>query len=358
MTVKNPSDVLEAWLTTVASDSGIEKDTQTVLPPAGSQQPLLASFQSLRQTNSAAPLEIRDTIAEGGMGIVKVAEQNALGRTVVVKTLRSKFEAQAAEHVLREAWATGALEHPNIVPVHDIRVDDRGSPMIVLKRIEGDTWTRLMRDEQLVRKRFGATNLLDWNTDILRQVTQAVRFSHSRGILHRDLKPDNVMVGAFGEVYLVDWGIAMSLDGDDDSRLPLAKDSQSMAGTPCYMAPEMLGGAPLDERTDVYLLGSILFEILAGQPPHRTDSLDNMLEDIRKSEPVFPEGACKLLSALCARAMSRDPADRFSNASEFAEALNQNRRHRDSADMAEVAHEQLLKLQSELEKDTMDRHEV
>jgi serine/threonine-protein kinase len=357
MTKQSPSAVLDAWLATVAADTEGSGGTMTVLPPADSQQPLLASFQSFRDTNSAAPLDVRGTLAEGGMGIVKLAEQKALGRTVVVKTLRSQYEAQAAEHVLREAWATGALEHPNIVPVHDIRVDAHGSPMIVLKRIEGDTWTKLMHDEELVRERFGAANLLDWNTDILRQVVQAVRFSHSRGILHRDLKPDNVMIGAFGEVYLVDWGIAMSLH-DEESRLPLAKDSAEMAGTPCYMAPEMLGGEPLDARTDIYLLGAILFEILAGRPPHRTDSLETLMEDIRKSEPSLPESACPLLSDLCRRAMSRDPADRFPNADEFAAALNKNRQHRDSAKIADVAREQLGDLEAKLAEGEQSRHEL
>jgi serine/threonine-protein kinase len=292
------------------------------------------------------------------MGIVRLAEQSALGRTVVVKTLRSQYEAQAAEHVLREAWATGALEHPNIVPVHDIRVDAHGSPMIVLKRIEGDTWTKLMHDEDLVRERFGATNLVDWNADILRQVVQAVRFSHSRGILHRDLKPDNVMIGAFGEVYLVDWGIAMSLGDDENSRLPRASDSSEMAGTPCYMAPEMLGGEPLDARTDIYLLGSILFEILVGRPPHRTDSLDTLMEDIQKSEPIIPDDACPLLSELCRRAMSPNPDDRFADAEEFSRALNENREHRESARIAHAAHEQLQELEAKLPEEEVSRHEL
>src|SRR5678815_4585974 len=103
------------------------------------------------------------------------------------------------------------------------------------------------------------------------RVLNAVRFAHSRGILHRDLKPANVMIGEFGEVYLVDWGIAVSLRDDGSGRLPLAANATEPAGTPVYMAPEMLGRdglPPLSERTDIYLAGAVLFEIVAGRPPH------------------------------------------------------------------------------------------
>ena len=344
-TTPDVEPLLEAWLTTMASGDESPGEMQTLLPPSDAQQPMFSSFRSFRDTNSAAPLDVGGTLAEGGMGVIKTAEQSALGRTVVVKTLRSDHKAHAAEHVLREAWATGSLEHPNIVPVHDIRVDTNGAPMIVLKRIEGDTWLALMQDADLIRERFGATNLLEWNIDILRQVSQAVRFAHARGILHRDLKPENVMIGSFGEVYLVDWGIAMSLnDSPASSRLPLARKSRSMAGTPCYMAPEMLGEAPLDERTDVYLLGAMLYEILSGRPPHSTESLSALLTDIRQSEPELPHDACPLLAALCRRAMRPSPADRFASASDFSDALNQNRLHRQSAHAADLAGEKLQAL--------------
>ncbi len=360
MSTTSKTETIAAWLETIVADNRIGEGAPTLLPPSESRQPFLTSFQSFGTKGSAAPIEVGDTMAEGGMGIIRIAEQEALGRTVVVKTLRAGYAPDAAEHVLREAWATGALEHPNIVPIHDIRRDQDGLPMIVLKRIEGDTWLRLMHDSELIRERFGATSVLDWNTDILRQVTQAVRFAHSRGILHRDLKPENVMIGSFGEVYLVDWGIALCLDNADVSRLPAAADAEEMAGTPCYMAPEMLGGKALDERTDIYLLGAMLFEILAGRPPHSLNSLEELMEDIRKSEPSIPEKACPLLSAICLQAMRKEPADRYVDASEFAQALSDNRKHRDSAAIAEVAHERLLVLESHLtsKEEIAGRHDV
>jgi len=205
-------------------------------------------------------LDLEQTIGEGGMGIVRLATQRSLGRKVAVKTLRPAARNEVATlRLLREAWVTGTLEHPNIVPVYDLGLDEDGSPIIVLKRIEGVEWGDIMRDANAARARYGAEDLLEYNLRILLQLCNAVSLAHARGVLHRDLKPENVMIGSFGEVYLVDWGIAVSLTADALGRLPLAVDQNEMAGTPYYMAPEMLGAlGKLSVRTDVYLLGAIL----------------------------------------------------------------------------------------------------
>lgn len=331
---------------------------QTVRPEPGSQQPLFESFAATGPGTTAAPISVGVTIAEGGMGIVKLAEQTALGRHVVVKTMRGDFAKSSAEHVLREAWATGALEHPNIVPVHDIRVDEVGAPVIVLKRIEGDSWDALMHNEELLRERFGVDDPLVWNLEILKQVSQAIRYAHNRNILHRDLKPDNVMIGEFGEVYVVDWGIALSLTEADEGPLPRARDASAMAGTPCYLAPEMLGDAPLDARTDIYLLGAVLYQILSGRPPHRPDSLATLMEDIQKSSPVIPEDAPPALAAICRKAMSAAPGDRFQDVSAFASALQAYLQTRGSQALAEEAAVQLAALEDCLAASEIDNHEV
>jgi len=349
---------LSAWLDTIAADPDKRPASLTLRPETGSQQPLLQEFSKLDSTSSAAPISVKGTLAEGGMGLIRLAEQEALGRTVVVKTLRENYTPHAAEHVLLEAWATGALEHPNIVPVHDIRVDDDGAPLIVLKRIEGLSWSDLMFDADAVNERFSASNLLEWNLSILKQVLQAVRFAHSRGILHRDLKPDNVMIGSFGEVYVVDWGIALGLEcAGDNSKLPAAKDAQSMAGTPCYMAPEMLGHTPLDERTDVYLLGAILYEIISKEPPHQATSLEGIIQEIKTSSPEFPKEDYPLLSELCQRAMHKDPGQRFQSASEMGLALQDCLKHRNSRRIAAVAKTQHEYLREILSGDNPSRHD-
>ncbi len=340
------STQIQAWLTTMHAAEGSEKHEETVFPDVGSGQPLMRSFNNKGPGSSAAPIEVGATLAEGGMGVVKFAKQKALGRTVVVKTMRGDFEQSAAEDILREAWATGALEHPNIVPVHDVRVGADGAPVIVLKRIEGDTWSKLMRDDDLVRERFGVRDVLDWHLNVLSQVCQAVRYAHSRHILHRDLKPDNVMVGSFGEVYLVDWGIALSLSESlADCPLALASEQSAVAGTPCYMAPEMLGGAPLDARTDIYLLGGLLFEVLAKRPPHRTSNLADLMADIEMSKPEIPETAPALLADLVRKAMAADPDKRFATASKLAEALQLFQQTRGSQLLAKEAEERMQELQ-------------
>ena len=280
----------------------------------------------------AGGLDIGATIGEGGMGIVRTATQRSLGRKVAVKTLRPQGKSeQATLRLLREAWVTGSLEHPNIVPVYDLGLDDDGSPIIVLKHIEGLSWSDVIADAAAVKARFGADDLLEHNLRILVQLCNAVSLAHSKGVLHRDLKPENVMIGRFGEVYLVDWGIAVSLNEDPTGRLPLAVDANEMAGTPSYMAPEMLGGmGKLEERTDVYLLGAILHEVLVGRPPHVGENFKQIVTSILLSQFTFPAHVPDELAAIARRAMSRAPADRFSSADELRQKLEWYLRHRGS----------------------------
>ena len=136
------------------------------------------------------------------MGIIRLGEQGAIGRQVAVKCLREGLDNERfGLQLLREAWVTGGLEHPNIVPVYSVGADSNGHPMIVMKRIEGTPWSELLRSD--------GRQLRD-DPEILKQVCNAVEFAASRGVIHRDLKPDNVMIGTFGEVYVLDWGIAIA----------------------------------------------------------------------------------------------------------------------------------------------------
>ena len=276
-------------------------------------------------------LDMERTIGEGGMGIVRLATQRSLGRKVAVKTLREAVKSEAATlRLLREAWVTGTLEHPNIVPVYDLGLDEDGSPIIILKRIEGLEWSEVMRNAELARERYGTEDLLENNLRILIQVCNAVSLAHARGVLHRDLKPENVMIGSFGEVYLVDWGIAVSLVPDPLGRLPLAADQKEIAGTPCYMAPEMLGAlGTLSVRTDVYLLGAILHEILTGLPPHN-GNFRQILASVLLSTFVYDASVPPELAEIARRAMSRQPEERFASAEEVRLRLEWYLRHRGS----------------------------
>ncbi|HZO12811.1 MAG TPA: serine/threonine-protein kinase, partial [Polyangiaceae bacterium] len=241
----------------------------------------------------------------------------------------------AALKLLREAWVTGSLEHPNVLPVYDVALDDTGSPLIVLKNVEGVAWSALLRDPEMARAK-GGTDPLELHLDILMQVCRAVHFAHSRGVVHRDIKPDNVMIGAFGEVYLVDWGIAVSLLEDPSGRLPLASAARGLAGTPAYMCPEMLDPEKrsVSERSDVYLLGAVLHEIATGRPPHLGDDRASILESIELSKPAVSQDVPAELRHIIERAMQPHPKDRFESAEELRLALSTFLRHRGSIRLA------------------------
>jgi len=285
-------------------------------------------------------IALHKTLGEGGMGIVHLATQATVGRHVAVKTLRAGVTtSDATIRILREAWVTGALEHPNVVPIYDVGIDASGSPIIVMKRIEGQAWSDLLQAHDEIKSRFQAKDPYEWSLSILTTVCNAVHFAHSRGILHRDLKPENVMIGAFGEVYLLDWGIAVSLEDDPTGRLPLASAATDVSGTPGYMAPEMLLGDPnaLSVRTDVYLLGAILYEIFVGKPPHKGDSLRALLADILTSELHFPDSVPAEIRDICCTAMQREPALRYDSADAFRRAIAEYVRHFGSRRLATEA---------------------
>jgi serine/threonine protein kinase len=305
-------------------------------------------------------LVVEEVIAHGGMGVVHAATQTAVGRKVAVKMLRPESRnAASAMQLLREAWVTGRLEHPSVVPIYQVVLDAERQPLIVLRRIEGTEWAALLDEPEQVRRWFGAGDLLEWNLRVLIQVCNAVHFAHQRGILHRDLKPENVMVGQLGEVYVLDWGIAVSLLDDGSGRLPLARDAVHVAGTPCYMAPELWAAAPdqLSVRTDVYLLGAILYRILAGKPPHEGDSLA-ALRASAEAEPRLPASAPEPLATLCARAMAPRPEARPPSALEFRHALEGYLERRGAELLATEAERGLERLTQLLAAERRDRNLV
>ena len=340
---------LQAWLDTI--DASGPQTIQTM--PASTIVPTNRDMSTKRATEFLAqlsergrPVELRTgkVIGEGGMGIVREAEQVALGRTVAIKTLKAgRADPRGASDLLREAWVTGALEHPNVVPVHHLEIDDALLPLLILKRVDGVEWSALCRDADEVQRRFGATDLIAWNLGILAQVLNALRFAHARGIVHRDLKPSNVMIGNFGEVYLLDWGIAVSTRDDGTHRFPLASEADEIAGTPNYMAPEMLGrdGPRISERTDVYLAGSVLYELITGCPPHEGPTAIAIMSSVVLSHPKFSRDAPAELTQICIRAMQPDPTDRYESIEALQLALQGYLEHRGSSRLAASATELL-----------------
>lgn len=266
-------------------------------------------------------IEWRATLGEGGMGQVRLAVQKALGRTVAVKVLRDDADDdQAARLLLREAVVTGAVEHPNVVPIHDVRVDDRMGPCVILKHIEGTTWDVLMHDPERLAREHDVSDALVWHLRVAIQICNAIGFAHSRGIVHRDIKPENVMVGAFGEVYVLDWGIARKLSPNESGRelqadeAPIPSSSgEGICGTPCYLAPEMLlpEMGTIGPATDVFLIGATLFELVSGAPPHGGKTLEEVIRNALLCEVRVPDHVPDELAEIIETCMQRDPADRF-----------------------------------------------
>jgi serine/threonine-protein kinase len=295
-------------------------------------------------------LEVIRTLGEGGMGRVFLARQHSLDRDVAVKTVRDGASERERVALLAEGAITGHLEHPAVIPVHALGVDPEGRPVLVMKRVEGAAWSELLADPHHPAWRDDGGDAgarLVRHLEILMQVCNAASFAHSRGILHRDIKPENVLIGLYGEVYLADWGIALRTE-DATRALPLC-------GTPSYMAPEMVVGGAVDERTDVYLLGATLHHVLTGGPRHAATNFRAVLFAAAASEPFeYPASAPALLAALANEATSQDPAKRPSSAAEVRQAIAAYLRNRSSIALAESAVARLEKLHA-LTEDTTAR---
>lgn len=297
------------------------------------------------------------TLGQGAMGLVRAAVQPRLEREVAVKVLRDDHRDDASTlRLLQEAWVTGILEHPNIVPVHEIAVDPDGFPQVVLKHIRGRRWNDLMHDANLLEANVDTQDSFEWNLGTLMTVCDAIEHAHRRGIVHRDIKPENVMIGEYGEVYVVDWGIAVSTRDEDRRRIQLAQDVKEMSGTPGYMAPEQVQPVhPISVLTDVYLLGSTLYEIIAGEAPHSGEDLKALVRNVLKSDPTYPTEAPPELVQIAQKAMAPDPEDRFESAQAFKTAIQRFLDGRGSARICYRASMRLTELEGVLEDSTQTR---
>ncbi len=316
-------------------------------PGDGANDPLEGLSDAPETVSFEGGVELGEVIGEGGMSLVRSARQLGLGRRVAVKMLPTGDQGSAfASELLREAIVTGMLEHPNIIPVYAAGLTADGRPALIMKRIEGARWSDRFDEEEWT---------LEQHLDVLMTVCRAVHFAHTLGIVHRDLKPDNVMLGALGEIYLLDWGLAVTTRDDLPKVVPSARAIATPAGTPAYWAPEMALGLGVDERTDVYLLGAILHEILLGYPPHATDTvLDAVKSAISSAPPMFSDDTPTELAAICRRAMAHAPDRRFPDAEALRVALAEFLQHRASRRLAEVAEGRVAVLSPLLLKDEPD----
>ncbi len=271
-------------------------------------------------------------IGRGGIGVVHLAQQRSIGREVAVKVATSNDTAIVGA-LVREACIMGSLEHPNLVPLHSLGVDADGAPMLVMKRVDGVTWRELIDSpshDTWAPLLAGHGDRLRAQVEILVHVCRALAFAHDRGVIHRDLKPENVMIGRFGEVYVLDWGSALRL-ADRETEPP------ALVGTPGYLAPEMAHGDPklVDVRTDVYLLGATLFEVLAGRMPHDAPTAVAALVHALGGEiPALPASVPRELAHLVTAAMAKDKSERPASVEAFRESLARFLVSRDAAIVA------------------------
>jgi len=288
--------------------------------------------------------ELCNEIDHGGMGVVYRAIDTILGREVAVKVLLEKFvpASAAARRFADEAHITAQLQHPAIPPVHDLGTLPDGRPYLAMKLIGGETLEDLLADRPNPshgRSRFIAA---------FEQICQALAYAHDRHVIHRDLKPANVMMGSFGEVQVMDWGLAKVLSNRSDGTMADTDETLSGAdirstresdgsetqagsvlGTPAFMPPEQAVGAigKIDERSDVFGLGAILAVVLTGQPPYSgtTAEMTRVLAARGKVDECFVRldscGADPELVALCKRCLAPEPEDRPADAGEVAGAV-------------------------------------
>lgn len=294
-------------------------------------------------TKSPRMFEMSATrLGAGGVGEVRLATQPALCRQVAVKVARVSGQQMARPErmLLREALVMGYLEHPNIVPIHVLARDESDELVVAMKRVEGDTLSHILRSR---------THSLDELLDILLDVCKALDFAHQRGIVHLDLKPANVMVGPYGDTYLVDWGAAVAFRGDVPDTIPRPLNDGKVRGTPAYLAPEMVICAPPMPHTDVYLLGGLLHVILTGRPPNAGDKPEDALRSaFHGSRREYPRKLPADLIMIAERALEREPERRYGSIGEMRKALLDYRSTAAARDVHRSAQRRIDKLQETL----------
>jgi serine/threonine protein kinase len=264
------------------------------------------------------PYHIDRILGAGGMGVVYLAEDCALQRKVAIKVVdRSRHGDEATQRLLEEARVAASLSHPSICSVHEVgRVGDER--FIVMEHVEGAVLSSIIASELALP--------VDTARHYAQQIADAVAHAHQRGITHGDLKASNIMVGRDGAVKILDFGLAIQRDPvakADDAETTRRVDCGSGSGTVPYMAPELLRGGRADARSDVWALGVVFFELLAGGRPFRGATVYELAAAILSDAPQeLPHRVPAALACTIRRCLAACPSDRFQNARELAFALD------------------------------------
>ena len=275
------------------------------------------------------------TIARGGKSVIQSCKDLRLCRLVCYKSLRPEVANDPIEQqrFLREARVTAMLQHPNTVPVYDLGRDNHGRAYFTMKLVHGYTFREILN----YRDRYDLNQLVG----VLLQVARALHFAHTYGVAHRDVKPENILVGPFGEVLLLDWGLAKVWDREGEPQEPppasqsvLERDDLSMTdrgklqGTVSYMSPEQIRRDPaLDTRTDIFSFGTVLYEVLAGSLPAPGDTADEVIEAVLHRRPERPSRIAKYqvparLEDICLRCVEKGVGQRLQTADELVRELS------------------------------------
>ena len=269
-------------------------------------------------------------VAQGGKCDIQSCRDLHLGRVICYKTLRREFadDPEQRRHFLREARVTAMLQHPNTAPVYEVGADSQGHYYFTMKLVSGMTLHEVLVGLSRGDAEFTEAWDLQRLIDVVIQVGQVLSYAHVHGVVHCDVKPENIVVGSYGEVLLLDWGMAHLRDKDEDEKdettqtvtledFKSLRSRPSHAGTPQYMSPEQIAGVVIDHRTDIYSLGAILFEVLTGERLAWGDTLDEMLQNKIKTAPPSPSVVAPdrtipvALESLCTRCIQREPAHRI-----------------------------------------------
>jgi len=319
------------------------------MPPAEGQGPIFlnATDYDLPQT---LPEGIRkytnfQAMARGGSAVLRTCFDQITGRTVVMKTLLPEFRGDEKENrrLLREARVTAQLQHPNTVPVYEIGRDEAEGLYFTMKRVSGENLFEILKRVARGDPKTTAAFPLRVRLEIVEGAAQALMYAHARGVIHRDVKPENIWVGNFGEVILLDWGVAKVWGQPDDEpqRPSIARGSAesiqeiTMAGerpgTPLYMSPEQVNvnRAVIDERSDIFSTGVVLYEMAALREPFRGRVIQETFENIIHDNPPPPSraspgrGIPPRLDAVVMKAIAKNPADRYQTMRQLLEAIRE-----------------------------------
>ena len=264
--------------------------------------------------------ELLKVLGEGGMGVVWDARQTSIDRSVAVKMIKDDRvdDQDQRQKFLAEAVVTGDLDHPNIVPIYDVGSNRRGALFYAMKKVQGIPWQDVIAEKSLPE-----------NLETLMKVADAIAFAHSRGIIHRDLKPENIMLGDYGEVLVMDWGLAQSTGQFKKSSS--ISQTCTMGGTPAYMAPEMATGpvTNIGPHSDVYLLGAILYQVVTGKPPHTGKNAMKCLMSAAKNV-IRPTDKTGELVDIAMKAMATNPKERHADVPAFQTAIREYQAHSES----------------------------